>query len=479
MAAQGGFGSDHQAENRRDNNNARSGQSRPHGEGGGDGSGFRREDKGGMMPGSGKRGADPGETVGSSYSADGAAQRGQATAGSSFSQKQQQQQTRAGESSRVGGSDRQRPVNQPQQSYQNSSELRGGDTSRTTSSPSRGRGGRGRGGGGGDGGGEGGGRDTSARSGTAPTPHVLPTDTSNSRDGISTSPGRVDGSRGRVSGRDWSPLRTRDGSFDKSGVNGSPGRALNQQADVGQGKHGQNGGKSGTEATVSSVFAAEGKRRGDDKGGGFRAQGNESARLTTPPHRDDARFSRNNNSDSTAATVMGRGVVHASDAPTDVSSAGESEQQQRRRDGNIRGREQADSANNGNFIGGGLGGVGGADRNRHSSPSRSGSPSPQGATTITATLKSVQDRPKIQHMPKTMSEVAIAAGGGAASSGEDGTSPERTAGVAHTDREPRKRALVEKEPREGDGKDGAAKSGKGMTDRQERALRAFLQGVRH
>ena len=193
-----------------------------------------------------------------------------------------------------------------------------------------------------------------------------------------------------------------------------------------------------------------------------------SGGVTTPSPPGDAGYSENNTQRNTVAP-MGRGRAGwggpaAANAPSATGQRG----QQRGGDDNTEGGdENVDCTDNGKRKGG---------------LSRSGSPSPEGATTTTTTsapttttLKSAQDRRKIQHMAKTMSEVAIAAAGGAAD-----TSPERTAGGSDTEREPRKGVLAAgaAEARGGDGKAGAAGAGKGMTDRQERALRAFLKGVR-
>ena len=447
---QRGFGNNYDEERRRDET---SGQPRPHSEGA---NGFRKEDTGSASEG-GKRRV-PAETATSSNTS--VPQRVRGAAGTVFSH--QQQQERNGQP-RVGSAPSAQSQGDPQH-YQNSSKLSGGDAGRKiSSSPPRGeteRGGRG---------------------------DVY------SRDVSSASFDRVGNSRG-ISSPDRSPApRTLDGSLDKGGVKRSPSRGggdrgFDQQAVVRRGQYGPGRGETGTGAPTSSVAATEGRRCGGGQDGGFKAaRGNEPASTRAAGdeqsfHTDGVGFSEQNKERSNAPSV-GRGAARAS-AAANAPSAGRSGQQQRQGDKNKGG--EVDSSNNGKLKGNGGGDDGGGgfggDANGRSVPSRSGSPSPQGATTTTTTttpttttLKSVQDRPKIQHMPKNMSEVAIAAAGSAGD-----TSPERTTGVSDTEREPHKGALVAgaAEAREGDGKGGATEAGKGMSDRQERALRAFLKGVR-
>ncbi|CAM9352187.1 unnamed protein product, partial [Laminaria digitata] len=438
---QGGFGNSLREEESRRGDGR--GQSRPHSEGA---RGCRREDRGGGSEGVKRR--VPGEAGAMSSNTSVVQQRGRgAIAGTMFSQ---QQQDRNGEPRVGSASSRQRQGNP--QNYQSGSKLSAE-----------------RGGGGGGGDGEGGGRadGKSVGSRMTPTPHGLPAD-AYSRDVSGASSDRVGGSRGLSSSRDRStPPRALDGGLDKGGVQGNQTRgggdgAFDQQANVRQGQYEPD----------------RGKRGGGGEDGGLRAaRGNEPARLTTPPRPDDVGYAKNNSQRDNNATPVVGGAVRAS-AAANVSPVGQSGPQ-RRLDDITKGGKHVDSANDGTLKGGG-GGGGGKVRTVKGAPTRSGSPSPEHATTTTTTapsavtLKSAQDRPKIQHMAKTMSEVAIAAAGGAAD-----TSPERKSSMSDTEREPRKGAAVAgaAEVREGDGKGGAAEAGKGMTDRQERALRAFLKGA--
>lgn len=480
--AQRGFANSHHRENENQREN-RGRQARPHSEGG---AGFRGEDRGGASEGWKRR--SPRKSVGGSISR--VVQRDQ-SAGTNFSQ--QQQQERKGEPRGAGSASSERRQENPQH-YQRSSELSDGDAGRmVSSSPPRGemeRGGGGRGGRGerGDGGEGGWAASTSAGPRTTPTPRASLSD-ANSRDVNSLSSDRVGDSRG-LSSRDRSPPpRTPEASIDMVGVIGSPSRgrggdrALDLQAIARQGQYGPGRGGTGVEVTTSSVAAPDRRRRGGGEGGGFRAgRGNEpvSARTergeqiwsrgdTTPSYPDDVGYSKNSSQRNNATPVGGGRAAWGGPAAANAPSATGLSGHQGRRDGNTEGGGgNVDAANNGKFKGG---------------LSRSGSPPPEGSTTTTTTtsapttttLKSVQDRRKIQHMAKTMSEVAIAAAGGAAD-----TSPDKTADGSDNEREPRKAALTASaaEARGGDRKAGAAEAGKGMTDRQERALRAFLKGVR-
>lgn len=159
------------------------------------------------------------------------------------------------------------------------------------------------------------------------------------------------------------------------------------------------------------------------------------------------------------------------------------------------------SANDGSGNGSGIWGTTNKGvRGWNSAPSRSSSQSPTVATPTTtmsptvSTLKSVQGRLNLQHMPKNMPEVVVAAADGAVASVGGivgGMVPGMTATASASERAKvetktsikKKEAMCKAEKNEKgeryDGDNPAVGGEEGrINDRSERALRAFLQGVR-